>query len=288
MRLFSSMGFAFLSICKIQGNEIEIDGDLTEMEIYKAYAENTGIDLLEDLEIGDHALEKAPRIAGGKGNDNARRQALIRIMFNVLNRGDKNDKNFIRKIFNYGCHCYPGGPRQLLKTGHGKPLDEIDLACQKHKNCYKCIRAIFNEGSWTSEDSPGCNPETTAYKMVANMKDYTVTCRDDQTFCRKSLCECDLEFATAVTDIENFDLVHNHTYLERNGFDYEKNCPKRGTQAAEPKSCCGDKKSFPAVDIMNGNKDSCCANVAYNSKRDECCSPNVVANLGNCIDVNPY
>ena len=41
--------------------------------------------------------EKTARSGVSKGNTNSRRQALIRIMFNVLNRGDKNDKNFIRK-----------------------------------------------------------------------------------------------------------------------------------------------------------------------------------------------
>lgn len=285
MRLFSSIGLALLQMGSLQGTEIQIDGDLSELEIYSLYEQSTGINLVDASvlpELETPGLEKTPRLGLGKGNDNARRQALIRIMFNVLNRGDKNDKNFIRKIFNYGCHCYPGGPRQLLKTGHGKPLDEIDTACQKHKNCYKCIKALFNDGSWL--DETGCNPENTAYKMVANLRDYTVSCRVDQTSCRKSLCECDLQFATSITEIANFDQLHNHTYLERNGFDYASNCPRRGSNINEDIACCGDKKSFPSVDILNGKKDACCANLAYNSNREECCSPNVVTKVGNCSE----
>lgn len=104
--------------------------------------------------------------------------------------------------------------------------------------------------------------------MIANMKDYTISCREDQTLCRRALCECDLEFATKITSFPDFALSHNHTLLQRNGFDFEKSCPKRGTPGIEETSCCGDRKSFPNVSIMNGKKDSCCGNLAYNSNRE--------------------
>ena len=71
-----------------------------------------------------------------------------------------------------------------------------------------------------------CNPEQSGYKMIANMKEYTIRCREDQTLCRRALCECDLEFATKITSFPDFDLSHNHTLLQRNGFDFEKSCPK--------------------------------------------------------------
>merc|ERR1712130_550485 len=122
--------------------------------------------------------------------------------------------------------------------------------------------------------------------MIANLRDYTISCRDDQTVCRKSLCECDLEFASAITNISNFDQVHNHTLLVRNGFDYQNSCPKRGGQTNEQITCCGDKKNFPDVDILNGQKDACCANRAFNSKRIECCSDNRLAKIGQC-DLEP-
>ena len=113
-----------------------------------------------------------------------------------------------------------------------------------------------------------CNPEQSGYKMIANMKDYTISCREDQTLCRRALCECDLEFASKITSFPDFALSHNHTLLQRNGFDFEKSCPKRGTPGLEEISCCGDRKSFPNVSIMNGKKDSCCGNLAYNSNRE--------------------
>ena len=90
--------------------------------------------------------------------------------------------------------------------------------------------------------------------MIANLRDYTISCRADQTACRKSLCECDLEFASAITDISYFDQVHNHTLLVRNGFDYEKSCPKRGGQTNERITCYGDKKNFPDVLVANKSR----------------------------------
>lgn len=253
------------------------------------YESMTGIDLTDIPVEESLQFAKTPRIGlANKNESNARRQALIRIMFNVLSQRNKNDKNFIRKLFNYGCHCYPGGPSHLLKSGYGKPLDEIDSACQKHKNCYKCLKSIFNEGTWAVEDGVGCNPETTAYKMTANIKDYSVQCRADQTACRKALCECDLEFAKSIAGIEEFDLVHNHTYLERNGFKSEDHCQKRGLNPSEAITCCGNKKSFPYVEILTKNKDQCCEGVAFNSNREECCAPNVVSRVGKCYQYVPY
>ena len=150
------------------------------------------------------------------------------------------------------------------------------------------------------------------------MKDYTISCREDQTLCRRALCECDLEFATKITSFPDFALSHNHTLLQRNGFDFEKSCPKRGTPGIEEISCCGDRKSFPNVSIMNGKKDSCCGNLAYNSNREgqdikisrccqkislyrakglfkfcknpalDCCAGGVLAKIGKCDVAKPY
>ena len=95
---------------------------------------------LENIDDSRSSLDSRLRV-GRKLSDsnsaNERRQALIRIMFNVLSGRNRNNKSFIRELFNYGCHCYPGGSKNILKSGRGKPLDTIDEYCRQHKICYK-------------------------------------------------------------------------------------------------------------------------------------------------------
>jgi len=85
----------------------------------------------------DSRLRVGRKVLSESNTANERRQALIRIMFNVLSGRNRNNKSFIRELFNYGCHCYPGGSKNILKGGRGKPLDAIDQYCQQHKICYK-------------------------------------------------------------------------------------------------------------------------------------------------------
>jgi len=209
-------------------------------------------------------------------------------MFNVLAGNHKKDKSFVRKFFQYGCHCYPGGPDNLLKSGHGRPLDKIDTVCQRHKNCYKCVNAIFNAGRWGIGSVTNCNPENTTYKMILDTTLQTVTCPKDQTLCRKSLCECDLEFATSITGMANFDDEYNPDYLQRNGFDHVNSCPKLSNgNASSELQCCGTKTSFPFVEPLSGKRNECCGSRAFNNDRGECCADDgtdTVRPIGSCTN----
>jgi hypothetical protein len=261
----------------------EIDGDLEEHELMDIYLEQTGDDI-SDLEGARQA-----RYGKGMGKLSSRRQALIRMMFNVLSGHQKKDKSFMRKFFQYGCHCYPGGPDHLLRSGHGRPIDKIDTICQKHKSCYKCLNAIFNAGKWGVGTDTNCNPENTTYKMILNTTTKKVSCPDNQTLCRKSLCECDLEFATSITGLENFEAEYDENNLVRNNFNYEEKCPKLSNGVAAELQCCGSKNSFPYVEPLSGKKNQCCGAKAFNDQRQECCDENSIAPIGTCpTDTSQY
>lgn len=278
--------FALLSK-SAEATVFEIDGDQSEFDMLQNFYEETGDDL--SLPVAETGV-KQTRFGLGQpgGNLSARRQALIRMMFNVLAGNHKKDKSFVRKFFQYGCHCYPGGPDNLLKSGHGRPLDKIDTVCQRHKNCYKCVNAIFNAGRWGIGSVTNCNPENTTYKMILDTTLQTVTCPKDQTLCRKSLCECDLEFATSITGMANFDDEYNPDYLQRNGFDHVNSCPKLSNgNASSELQCCGTKTSFPFVEPLSGKRNECCGSRAFNNDRGECCADDgtdTVRPIGSCTN----
>lgn len=266
----------------VQSAEFEIDGDQSELDLFSKYYQETGDDLLELEGV------KQTRFGMSTGNLSQRRQALIRMMFNVLAGNQKKDKSFMRKFFQYGCHCYPGGPDHLLKSGYGKPIDKIDSICQRHKNCYKCMNAIFNAGKWGIGSQTNCNPENTTYKMVLNTTNQTVSCPSDQTLCRKSLCECDLEFARSINTLPDFENEYDPNNLAREGFNYKDKCIKQYNGHQDKLKCCGSKTSFPFVEPLSGQKNSCCGYKSFNNNRNECCEDNLnseeqIVPIGTCL-----
>ncbi|CAG5098588.1 Oidioi.mRNA.OKI2018_I69.XSR.g15801.t1.cds [Oikopleura dioica] len=245
---------------------------------------STGWQPLCDFLKVEVPLSPIPKV--NKTGDNYLMAEMGDVFKEVLPDGrNRNNKSFIRELFNYGCHCYPGGSKNILKSGRGKPLDTIDEYCRQHKICYKCINSIFNDGQWNGEESR-CNPAESSYKMIANMSAYTVKCSEDQNPCRKAICECDLHYAEQVTSLD-FEANHNPAYLQRNGFDYDSSCIKRGNYQGEHQ-CCGDRNSFPYPQIMTKQKSECCSTVAFNPNREECCYENVVAKIGKCDTQGPY
>ena len=42
-----------------------------------------------------------------------------------------------RKYWLYGCNCVMLGNNQISDPGYGPPLDELDTACKRNKNCLR-------------------------------------------------------------------------------------------------------------------------------------------------------
>jgi len=75
---------------------------------------------------------------------------------------DENEREWGRYC-PYGCHCAVAGPTDLM-SGSGHPIDEIDSACKRHKECMQCAINDFGESS-----CPWWKP----YKMQAMFDDVT-------------------------------------------------------------------------------------------------------------------
>merc|ERR1712096_379842 len=47
----------------------------------------------------------------------------------------------VKRISNYGCHCFPGSSRSAI--GYGAAVDQIDEACRSLQQCHKCVDIDF-------------------------------------------------------------------------------------------------------------------------------------------------
>ncbi|KAM8759458.1 phospholipase A2-like [Acanthopagrus schlegelii] len=75
----------------------------------------------------------------------------------------------------YGCWCGFGG--------RGTPLDDVDVCCKVHDNCYKASRL-----------TPGCTaiadlPYVLVYDHTCSNQQ--VTCSATNNQCQAAVCECD-------------------------------------------------------------------------------------------------
>nr|APJ38031.1 phospholipase 2 [Sparus aurata] len=75
----------------------------------------------------------------------------------------------------YGCWCGFGGT--------GTPLDDLDMCCKVHDNCYKASRL-----------TPGCTaiadlPYVLVYDHTCSNQQ--VTCSATNNKCQAAVCECD-------------------------------------------------------------------------------------------------
>lgn len=160
----------------------------------------------------------------------------------------------------YGCHCAIDGPHNIL-AGGGKPLDEIDSACKRHKECIQCALQDFDQAT-----CPWWKP----YKMTAMVDDTTgekhLVCQDQPGYCKRALCECDAQFARDLyNERQNYNRDFHHRYGNidtdemcksvNRGKGYGQSGGNGGNSGTGESQCCGNyPKRFP----YNESKNQCC------------------------------
>lgn len=165
-------------------------------------------------------------------------------------------REFLSKINKYGCHCWTNPNTEGIGY-RGLPLDSIDRTCSTLKSCHTCIALEYSN----------CDPVTTKYRAKITRKDGQVDIRCTNTLnakktnngdCKRSLCECDKEFAERISEEwDNWDA--RNWNLEGMGV-FERACRSpsvagRVMSAGPPDQCCGS--IYPSVKPFNSNSHQC-------------------------------
>lgn len=215
-----------------------------------------GSSSFEEGESANEATERTKR----------RSQRISLLMTKAAAEGKLVDRNgqkirakeFMKRVNNYGCHCWPNNREKEHLTGVGLPLDEVDTVCWTLKQCHKCIGIDFPKIE-NDPKSKGCDPVTTKYKAKLNKVGDVLEIQCLNTMnkkgtnngdCKRSLCECDKAFAENYADaFQSWD--SDLWKLSDDKSNYDSKCqrpsgsPERSMSTAN--QCCGlypDKKPF--------------------------------------------
>lgn len=181
----------------------------------------------------------------------------------VLNPGKKlRAKEFLKRVNNYGCHCWPNNKGKEHLTGYGQPLDDVDTVCHELKQCHKCVNMDFGDSE------KGCDPVDTKYKAKLTKQDdgsIEIQCMNtlnrkgtNNGDCKRGLCECDKAFA------EQFSATFGQWDEELWNLDdaYDQVCQRNGRaperSMSGPQQCCGE---FPARRSYNPDNKQCNAGI---------------------------
>lgn len=249
--------------------EVEVDGFCTSDPDVIAALEEANAE--EDEEAAGNPLARRFSINGPSESNSDQesrtkeRSQRITLLLTKVQLGnslvDKNGdrirpKQFMRMVNEYGCHCWPNDAKKQL-SGQGKPIDAVDTSCFNLKQCHKCIDIDWPET---------CDPVTMKYKARLNKDDagnMIITCantlnkkKTNNGDCKKSLCECDREFAEQFSVA--FETWNESNWKLLNSGSYEEYCTRQPSaergMSAGADSCCGD---YPNVKPYNSMVHTC-------------------------------
>jgi len=159
-----------------------------------------------------------------------------------------------RKYWAYGCNCLILGDRPMSEMGKGKPVDEMDVACKEYKSCQKCVRMEFGDE---------CIGEREKYSWKKKGDD--VVCTDNPGTCKRSLCECDLNYAKTVPATVSVWNPDYHMFYTTIGWDPDTSCQR--TKGQSKPECCSHNDGPMKI---------------YNSLVKECCMDGSIKKIGFC------
>jgi len=148
----------------------------------------------------------------------------------------------------YGCHCLPEGSHNIAQGGYGKPLDNIDGACKRFGQCYKCLIDEHKDDGKEINGQSDCIGEEIGYAADLLIDDVTgqksLQCSNKLGSCRRNICECDKQLAEGLSKYE--DEWDESLHANRGGFEREQSCHRpQGYGGHKFVECCGSKTTFP-------------------------------------------
>lgn len=185
----------------------------------------------------------------------------------------------VKRVQNYGCHCFPGTSRSAI--GYGTPVDELDSACRTLQQCHKCVDIEF---------SNSCDVDFGKYRYAVDAVTGNVDCSRNSG-CKLAQCMCDAEFAYSLGSFWA-DADHNEFFWlgKKNKrarakaglaiMDPASTCTQSG--GLEVDTCCG--AAFPNKVPYESASRACCAvsGKTYDFATEECCVDGSVRSPGAC------
>lgn len=270
--------------CSQQIDADYLDSFYFECDDDEAYWNASESELNECAEQKYLQYKLTPRSSGPQrklGVRYTRWKVVTKMIAHIVAKPSLSKKQVIKKILNYGCHCFPGQKKFRSVGGKGPAMDELDSLCRAQYQCHKCVQM-----------DTGCDPDNTPYTIQfkgkkAMVKD--VICKDEVGTCGRTMCDCDRNMANNLEKVWFNAGLHNSFYWgdkknkKRNPyFDYEGTCVNTG-MSAQPDACCG---TFPDVLPYNQASKDCCIThegpKLFDFVTHTCCSGGVIATAGSC------
>lgn len=202
---------------------------------------------------------------------------MINMKLTVQGKTTFTYSEIVKKIQNYGCHCFPGMSR--IAGGVGAPVDQLDSACRKLARCHKCVDIEYNRE---------CDVDFGKYKWsFVGVSADEVECQAGQTDCKMSQCACDKEFADEIAtfwDDANYNTyywLNKHNVKQNPTFDFASTCVS-GANNVQADMCCGDQ--YPSKQPYDSTQRMCCdqSGRTYNDAMEDCCPDGSIKTLGSC------
>ena len=100
----------------------------------------------------------------------------------------------------YGCHCLPEGSHNIAQGGYGKPLDNIDGACKRFGQCYKCLIDEHKDDNKEINGVTDCIGEEIGYAANLLIDDQTGK-KSLQCTNKVSVFFCKVEFSASKSPV---------------------------------------------------------------------------------------
>ena len=218
-------------------------------------------------------------------------------IYNLQQFYRSHDNSNIETIENYGCWCVFSD----IVSGHGRPQDEMDAACKRLHDNYRCIVKDFKD------EKLECDPVAVDYvfnkeeifQTISEISNNSNSNNNNQHYlfdycdhknnppCGRQACKADLNFL-----LESFPLMFNPSKVNQffnrkdNHFDHTSQCGKNSPNRHDKIECCG---TVPNQIIYSPEKTGleCCsaANQIFNPVT-EICEGEYVVSLTSDLNVD--